>query len=105
MIQLPNAPFGLSWYQGDMESNADGRAVGDFSQPFQPGDVHRGLPAGAAPMCTIGHRSRMPINPATAPVHTFHLGLWFGSPDVRRSRRCPNNVTPFNGDHTAASRC
>jgi len=28
VIQQANAPFGMSWYQGDMESNASGRAVG-----------------------------------------------------------------------------
>ena len=24
VIQVPNAPFGLSWYQGDIETNKDG---------------------------------------------------------------------------------
>ena len=33
ITQQPNAPFGMSWYQGDMESNANGRAVGDFIDP------------------------------------------------------------------------
>ena len=27
VIQVPNTPFGLSWYQGDMQSDADGDAV------------------------------------------------------------------------------
>ena len=35
VTQLPNAPFGISWYQGDLESNAQGKAhvkfVGRFS--------------------------------------------------------------------------
>ena len=26
VIQVPNAPFGLSWYQGDLETNHDGKA-------------------------------------------------------------------------------
>src|SRR5262249_31087400 len=30
VTQVPNAPFGLSWYQGDMESNSHGRAHGTF---------------------------------------------------------------------------
>jgi hypothetical protein len=40
-------------------------------------------------------------NPATNPVHTFHLGLWFNSPDDAAAAGCPDDVTPFNGDHTA----
>ena len=34
VIQLPNAPFGLSWYQGDMESDSLGRAQGTFIGRF-----------------------------------------------------------------------
>jgi hypothetical protein len=33
--------------------------------------------------------------------HTFHLGLWFGTPAAAVAAGCPNTVTPFNGDHTA----
>jgi hypothetical protein len=40
-------------------------------------------------------------NPATPPVHTYHLGLWFNSPADAVAAGCPGNVTPFNGDHTA----
>ena len=41
------------------------------------------------------------MNPATPPVHTYHLGLWFNSPDDAAAAGCANTVTPFNGDHTA----
>jgi hypothetical protein len=40
-------------------------------------------------------------NPVTAPVHTFHLGLWFNSPVDAAAAGCPGGTTPFNGDHTA----
>src|SRR5262249_3682851 len=40
-------------------------------------------------------------NPTTEPVHTFHLGLWFNSPDDAAKAGCPNTVTRFIGDHTA----
>jgi hypothetical protein len=40
-------------------------------------------------------------NPATRPVHTFHLGLWFNSPADAQAAGCGNGVTPFNGDHNA----
>ncbi|WP_437997419.1 hypothetical protein WMF26_42625 [Sorangium sp. So ce185] len=51
-----------------------------------------------------GHEPPFPdaaTNPATAPVHTFHLGLWFNSPEDARAAGCPATVTPFNEDHTA----
>ncbi len=38
---------------------------------------------------------------AFQPIHTYHLGLWFNSPADAQKAGCPNNQTPFNGDHTA----
>lgn len=102
VIQVPNGPFGLSWYQGDIETGADGNGRGVFVGRFSietfivaPGsarapDVHHQLPFPDAAS-----------NPATAPVHTFHLGLWFNSPEDAVKAGCPGNVTPFNGDHHA----
>lgn len=102
VIQQANAPFGMSWYQGDMESNASGRAVGEFIGRFNretfivaPGPL-------AAPV--VHHNPPFPdaaTNPVTAPIHTFHVGLWFGSPEAAVAAGCPNTTTPFNGDHTA----
>jgi hypothetical protein len=41
-------------------------------------------------------------NPAIpAPIHTYHLGLWFNSPADAADIKCPGSTTPFNGDHTA----
>ena len=40
-------------------------------------------------------------NPPFAPIHTYHVGFWFNSPDDAVKAGCPGNVTPFNGDHTA----
>ena len=36
-----------------------------------------------------------------APIHTFHLGLWFNSPADAVKAGCPGATTPFNGDHDA----
>ncbi len=41
------------------------------------------------------------LNPKTGPIHTFHLGLWFNSPQDAVKAGCPGNVTPFNGEHDA----
>ncbi len=34
VIQLANAPFGLSWYQGDIETDEDGLGIGTFIGRF-----------------------------------------------------------------------
>jgi hypothetical protein len=31
VIQVPNKPFGLAWYQGDITTDKNGRGVGDFT--------------------------------------------------------------------------
>jgi hypothetical protein len=102
VIQTPNGPFGVSWYQGDIETNARGhgdqRFIGRFSiETFAvspgavtPPQVHTKAPF---PDATVGV--------AFAPIHTFHLGLWFNSPADAVKAGCPGNTTPFNGDHTA----
>jgi hypothetical protein len=98
VTQQPNSPFGISWYQSDFETNNQGhgevRARGIFSEELfavAPGSVN-------APQVDDLDAE---TNPAFAPVHTFHLGLWFGSPEEAQAAGCPANVTPFDGDHEA----
>jgi hypothetical protein len=102
VIQVPNGPFGLSWYQGDIDTNAQGvgyqRFIGRFNE-----ETSINAP-GSAPAPVVHNSPPFPdatTNPPTAPVHTFHLGLWFDSPADALTAGCPNTVTPFNGDHTA----
>jgi hypothetical protein len=98
VTQQPNSPFGISWYQSDFETNNQGhgevRARGIFSEELfavAPGVVN-------APQVDDLDAEK---NPAFAPVHTYHLGLWFGSPEEAQAAGCPANVTPFDGDHSA----
>jgi len=101
VIQLPNAPFGLSWYQGDLTTDENGRGVADFIGRFSIETFIVAPGSGPAP---VVHRQPIPhasSNPATGPVHTYHVGLWFGSSDAAAAAGCPATVTPFNGDHTA----
>jgi hypothetical protein len=102
VIQVPNAPFGLSWYQGDIETNRHGSGTGTFIGRFNIETFIVAPNSAAAPVV----HDQLPFpdassNPATAPVHTFHLGLWFNSPADAAAAGCPSTVTPFNGDHTA----
>jgi hypothetical protein len=102
VTQVPNAPFGMAWYQGDMESNSNGRAVGTFIGRFSRETFLVAPGSAAAPV--VHHNppfADAATNPATAPIHTFHLGLWFGTTDAAIAAGCPNTQTPFNGDHTA----
>ncbi|MBK8175343.1 MAG: hypothetical protein IPK66_08845 [Rhodospirillales bacterium] len=98
IIQQANAPFGLSWYQGDMESDSQGRAVGVFVGRFSRETFIVAPGSTAAPVVDGEDAS---TNPATEPVHTFHLGMWFNSPADAAAAGCPNIVTPFNGEHNA----
>ena len=102
VIQVPNAPFGLSWYQGDVQSDADGDAVQYFRGRFSietfivaPGVASSPLVFNDPPFPDAAQ------NPATNPVQTYHLGMWFNSPADAQAAGCPNTVTPFNGEHNA----
>lgn len=101
IIQVPTAPFGLSWYQGDVITNPEGVGIEDFVGRFS---IETFIVApGTAPAPVVFH-SPFPdanTNPPTPPVHQYHVGLWFNSPSVAKSAGCPGTVTPFNGEHNA----
>lgn len=99
VIQVPNAPFGLSWYQGDMTTDANGKAKKSFIGRFNEETFI--VAPGKAPAPVVHPGDDAKTNPATGPVHTAHLGLWFNSPADAAKAGCGNDVTPFNGDHTA----
>jgi hypothetical protein len=101
VIQVPNAPFGLSWYQGDLQTNQHGRADGVFVGRFS---IETFIVAPGSAPAPVVHNGPVPdaaANPATGPVHEFHLGLWFNSSADAAAAGCGNTVTPFNGEHNA----
>src|SRR5262249_23702797 len=101
VIQKPAAPFGMSWYQGDIETNHDGKGRGKFIGRFNSETF---IVAPSSVPAPVVHNNAFPdasLNPQTNPVHTYHLGLWFNSSDDALSAGCPGNVTPFNGEHNA----
>lgn len=101
VIQVPNAPFGMSWYQGDMETDEYGNAHGQFIGRFNIETFIIAPNTAPAPYIHSTPTADAKENPATAPVHTFHLGLWFNSADDAAKAGCQNTVTPFNGEHDA----
>jgi hypothetical protein len=101
VIQVPNAPFGMAWYQGDIETDKYGRAHQRFIGRFNEETFI--VAPGAAPAPVV-HNNAFPdaqINPVTGPVHTFHLGMWFNDAADAVKAGCPGDVTPFNGEHNA----
>ncbi len=101
VIQEPNGPFGMAWYQGDIETNAKGVGFGHFIGRFNEETFI--VAPGSVPAPSV-HNNAFPdatLNPKTGPIHTFHLGLWFNSPQDAVKAGCPGNVTPFNGEHNA----
>jgi hypothetical protein len=102
VIQVPTAPFGLSWYQGDLQTDDDGDAFQHFRGRFS---IETFIVApGSAPAPHVFNDPPFPdasTNPSFNPVQTYHLGLWFNSPDDAKKAGCPNAETPFNGEHNA----
>jgi hypothetical protein len=102
VIQVPHAPFGLTWYQGDIETNSHGVGHGRFIGRFS---IETFIVAtGVAPAPLVFNDPPFPDadhNPATNPVQLYHLGLWFNSPQDAQKAGGPSNVTPFNGTHNA----
>ncbi len=98
VIQVPNAPFGLSWYMGDMLTDSNGEAVGDFVGRFQIGTFIVAPGVAPAPKVLSDDATS---NPETAPVQLYHLGLWFDSPTDAQKAGCESTVTPFNSTHNA----
>jgi hypothetical protein len=109
VLQLPTAPFGVSWYQADVPTNEDGhghvRVIGKFSNEtfaVAPG-------VGPAPTTFASHPvgdegnsiASAATNAQFGPVQMYHLGVWFDSPVDAENAGCSDAVTPFNGTHDA----
>jgi hypothetical protein len=102
VIQVPTAPFGVSWYQGDLQTDSNGRATGHFVGRFsiETFAVAPGV-APAPKVFNTGPFKDATSNPAFAPIQMYHLGLWFNSPADAAKAGCASTVTPFNGEHNA----
>ena len=99
LIQQPNSPFGVSWYQGDIVTDNKGHGMGTFKGIFNY-EVFAIAP-GSVPVPQVDGQDQSPKNPAFDPVHTLHLGVWFASSAGANKAGCSKTVTPFDGDHEA----
>jgi hypothetical protein len=93
VIQQPNKPFGVSWYQTDVNADRHGSGHATVRGIFDA-ETFSVSPTGSA----------TPF----APTHQYHLGLWFNDPHLPYGLGCEPNgpgtqpvVTPFNGEQHA----
>lgn len=99
VIQVPNFPFGMSWYQGDIQTNKYGKGYARFVGRFNEETFI--VAPGTPTVAPLTHESDAGENPVTKPIHTYHIGIWFNSPADAIKAGCPGATTPFNGEHTA----
>jgi hypothetical protein len=99
VLQVPTGPFGMSWYQGDIETNGSGRGEKTFLGIFSSETFVFAPATRDAPQTHPGIDALS--NPITAPVHLYHLGIWFSDANDASNAGCPNGTTPFDGDHLA----
>src|SRR5262249_1322891 len=104
VIQVPKAPFGNAWYQGDIQTDKHGRGHQQFVGRFNLETFT--FAQGSAPAPAVFATGPFPdanINPTFNPVQMYHLGLWFDSVNDASAAHCPAGVTAFNGEHNAGS--
>ena len=90
VIQQPTAPFGVAWYQTDVQANAYGNGSATVQGVFDVETFSVSL-GGTATF---------------SPTHQYHLGLWFNNPETPFKLGCEPGattptVTPFNGEQHA----
>ena len=105
VIQVPNAPFGLAWYNGDIITDKDGTGVINVVGRFNEGTFIVSLGAVPSPD-TFPAPPAVLAEPKTGavtngPVQIYHLGIWFNSPDDAVKAGCPGTATTFTSNHDA----
>jgi len=90
VIQVPDKPFGVSWYQTDVNTGRHGTGTATVQGIFDS-ETFSVSPGGTTTF---------------APTHQFHLGLWFNNPKQPFRLGCESGatspiVTPFNGEQHA----
>ena len=71
VIQVPGAPFGISWYLGDLDADGTGKVTKTFVSRLSIETFAVAPGAAPAPVTFKGDANK---NPKFAPVQTYHLG-------------------------------
>jgi hypothetical protein len=102
VTQVPHAPFGVSWYQSDLETDARGNGEATVRGIFN----EETFSISPDSVTTFGRENATQTSPAFGAVNQYHLGLWFNDPQVPFDLGCEPTasapvVTPFNGEQHA----
>ena len=101
MTQVPNDPYGIWVYLGDVVTSSTGAVSRVFWSRFNAatflvaeGSTQAPRPHGSADAAS---------NPPFEPVHTYHVGLWFASAAdaVKNGTACNGPATQFSPTHNA----
>ena len=101
MTQVPNAPFGVSIYEGDIATDGHGAGAYTFVGRFSQAAFVVGHGTAVGRTFHTSPIADASTNPSFAPVHVLHVGLWFNSERRSIAAGCAATFTPFNGTHTA----
>jgi hypothetical protein len=105
-IQVPNAPFGLAWYNGDILTDSNGVGVTNIVGRFNSGTFVFSSAALPSPNTQPSPPGVLPDSKTGAvtngPVQIYHLGIWFNTPEDATAAGCKGVVpTPFTSNHRA----
>jgi hypothetical protein len=106
ITQLPDAPFGVAWYQSDLQTRANGQGQVTVQGRFnhETFSLSQGGPAnGSDPTQGVTGQAVKDTDVVFRPTSQFHVGLWFNSAQDAANAGCAANVTPFNGEQHAGS--
>lgn len=101
VLQIPDKPFGVAWYQSDLQTDSTGKGSVTVQGIFNAETFslsQGGVAGGSATGSTTAVTS---TNVVFQPTNQYHLGLWFASPADAQRNGCPATVTPFNGAQNA----
>lgn len=92
VIELPNKPFGVAWYQSDLQADQYGSGSVTVQGIFNVETFS----------VSLGDNGGITF----PPTHQYHLGLWFNDPQVPFNLGCEPGqpqpvITPFNGEQHA----
>jgi hypothetical protein len=99
VLQVPTTPFAMSWYQGDITTNHEGQGHKTFLGIFSSETFAFAPAVRTAPQTHPGIDAAS--NPTTAPIHMYHLGMWFSDPNDAAAVGCGGALKTFDGDHVA----
>ena len=98
VLQVPKTPFGVAWYQGDIQTDKNGLGHAHFVGRFSIETF--AFAQGSAPAPVVFNVDAT-LNPPFNPIQMYHLGLWFNSPQAASAAGCAATQTFFNGEHNA----